>query len=92
MPSAAETTVSGPTVAQGIRGRRPVARRCGCAGGSVARWAQGRGAYRALVRARWEAAGGLPLVTQARPETSQPILERLGFRVACTLEVRREAL
>jgi L-amino acid N-acyltransferase YncA len=51
-------------------------------GGSVAAWARGRGAYRALLRARWEyaAARKTPaLVTHANPNTSYPILRRLGF-------------
>ncbi len=46
---------------------------------------RGRGAYRALVRARWDdavAAGTPVLVTQAG-EMSRPILERLGFRKVC---------
>jgi predicted acetyltransferase len=48
---------------------------------------RGRGAYRALVRARWDdadAAGTPVLVTQAG-ELSRPILERLGFRQICTV-------
>jgi len=48
---------------------------------------RGRGAYRALVRARWDdavAAGTPVLVTQAG-EMSRPILERLGFRQVCTV-------
>jgi hypothetical protein len=48
---------------------------------------RGRGAYRALVRARWDdavAAGTPVLVTQAG-EMSRPILERLGFRQICTV-------
>jgi GNAT superfamily N-acetyltransferase len=43
--------------------------------------ARGRGAYRALVRARWDEAvrrGTPALVTQAAP-MSEPILRRLGF-------------
>jgi GNAT superfamily N-acetyltransferase len=43
---------------------------------------RGRGAYRAIVRARWDEAArrGVPvLAVHARP-TSGPILERLGFR------------
>jgi GNAT superfamily N-acetyltransferase len=50
-------------------------------GGSVLPEARGRGAYRALVRARWDdaAARGTPaLVTQAG-RMSAPILVRLGF-------------
>ncbi len=48
---------------------------------------RGRGAYRALVRARWDdavAAGTPVLITQAG-EMSRPILERLGFRQICTV-------
>ena len=56
--------------------------------GSTAPWARGRGLYRALVRARWDdaVARGTPaLVTQANPETSYPILKRLGFEDVCTI-------
>jgi GNAT superfamily N-acetyltransferase len=52
---------------------------------------RGRGVYRALVRARWDAAlarGTLALVTQAG-QMSRPILQRLGFR---TLRESREFL
>ena len=51
--------------------------------------ARGRGAYRALVDARWEAAAerGTPaLVTQAGA-MSKPILERLGFRGVCEITI-----
>jgi hypothetical protein len=54
--------------------------------GSTAPWARGRGLYRALVRARWEYAvvrGTPALVTQADPNTSYPILKRLGFEDVC---------
>jgi len=57
-------------------------------GGSTAAWARGRGLYRALVRARWEyaVARGTPsLVTHAVPDTSYPILRRLGFQQVCTI-------
>jgi hypothetical protein len=57
-------------------------------GGSTAAWARGRGAYRALVGARWDAAvarGTPAMVTHADPATSGPILRRLGFRRACRL-------
>lgn len=50
--------------------------------GSVLEWARGRGLYRALVRARWDdaVARGTPaLVTEALPDTSYPILKRVGF-------------
>jgi hypothetical protein len=51
--------------------------------------ARGRGAYRALVGARWEEAvrRGTPvLVTQSEP-MSRPILARLGFRVVGEIHV-----
>ena len=57
-------------------------------GGSTAAWARGRGLYRALVHARWEyavARGTAALVTHAVPDTSYPILRRLGFQEVCTL-------
>ena len=57
-------------------------------GGSTAEWARGRGVYRALVRVRWEfaVAHGTPaLVTHAVPDTSYPILRRLGFEEVCTI-------
>jgi len=50
--------------------------------GSVLAEARGRGVYRALVRARWDdaVARGTPaLVTEALPDTSYPILKKLGF-------------
>ena len=56
--------------------------------GSTAGWARGRGAYRALVRARWEYAveqGTPALVTEAMVDTSYPILQRLGFTEVCTI-------
>jgi len=56
--------------------------------GAVARWARGRGLYRALVRARWDFAlvrGTPALVTQADPATSYPILKRVGFEDVCTI-------
>jgi predicted GNAT family acetyltransferase len=52
------------------------------AGGVTRPEARGRGAYRALVRKRWDdavAAGTPALVTQASA-MSRPILEYLGFR------------
>jgi hypothetical protein len=57
-------------------------------GGSTAVWARGRGLYRALVHARWEfaVARGTPaLVTHAVPDTSYPILRRVGFHEVCTI-------
>jgi GNAT superfamily N-acetyltransferase len=56
-------------------------------GASVLPEARGRGAYRALVAARWADAveRGTPLlVTQAGP-MSHPILVRLGFREVCRI-------
>jgi hypothetical protein len=58
-------------------------------GGSTLPEARGRGAYRALVAARWEdaVARGTPvLITQASP-MSRPILARLGFREVCEIRI-----
>ena len=58
-------------------------------GGSTLPEARGRGAYRALVAARWEeaVARGTPVVvTQASP-MSRPILEQLGFREVCEIRI-----
>jgi hypothetical protein len=51
-------------------------------GGSTAEWARGRGAYRAVVRARWDEAvrRGTPALAVGAGPMSRPILERLGFR------------
>jgi hypothetical protein len=57
--------------------------------GSTLAAARGRGAYRALVHARWRdaVAHGTPaLVTQAG-RMSRPILERLGFRELCEIRI-----
>lgn len=57
--------------------------------GSTLPEARGRGAYRALVRARWDdavAAGTPVLITQAG-RMSLPILERLGFHAVCEIQV-----
>src|SRR5262249_2337159 len=50
-------------------------------GGSVLPEARGRGAYKALVRARWDAAceRGTPALTVQAGRMSRPICERLGF-------------
>ncbi len=50
-------------------------------GGSVLPEARGRGVYRALVRARWEAASarGTPALTVQAGRMSRTICERLGF-------------
>ncbi len=44
---------------------------------------RGRGAYTALVRARWDAAveRGTPVLTVGAGAMSRPILERLGFSI-----------
>jgi GNAT superfamily N-acetyltransferase len=53
---------------------------------------RGRGVYRALVRARWDAvvAAGTPALTVTAGQMSRPILERLGFEtvgwVDCLLD------
>jgi hypothetical protein len=63
-------------------------------GGATAGWARGRGVYRALVRARWDyaVARGTPaLVTQAAPDTSYPILRRLGFEDVCVIRRLEDA-
>ena len=57
-------------------------------GGAVLPAARGRGVYRALVRARWDdaVARGTPgMIVEAMPDTSYPILERIGFEVVCTI-------
>lgn len=57
--------------------------------GSTATWARGHGLYRALVRARWDYAverGTPALVTQSVPDTSYPILKRLGFVDVCDVQ------
>ncbi len=50
-------------------------------GGSVRADRRGRGAYRALVRARWDAAveHGTPALTVTAGAMSGPVLDRLGF-------------
>jgi GNAT superfamily N-acetyltransferase len=56
-------------------------------GGAVLPEARGRGAYRALVRARWEdaVARRTPLAVTDAGSQSRPILARLGFRELCTI-------
>lgn len=58
-------------------------------GGGVLPWARGLGAYRALVRARWDAAvaRGTPALAVTAGAMSRPILERLGFQSVATVEV-----
>jgi hypothetical protein len=50
---------------------------------------RGRGAYRALVYARWLEAvrRGTPALAVQAGASSRPILERLGFQTVCTLHV-----
>jgi hypothetical protein len=58
-------------------------------GGATLPAARGRGAYRALVAARWDdavACGTPVLVTQAGA-MSRPILRRLGFREVCEIRI-----
>ena len=63
--------------------------RCGALliGGATLPAARGRGAYRALVRARWDdaVARGTPALVVHAQQTSRPILERCGFQVVCTM-------
>ncbi len=64
-------------------------------GGATLPSARGRGAYRALVAARWEeaVARGTPALVVQAQDTSRPILERCGFDVVCTMyEVEHDPL
>jgi L-amino acid N-acyltransferase YncA len=73
----------------GSAGAIPSPRGVFLVGGSTARWARGRGVYRALVRARWDyalARGTPALVTQAQPDSSYPILLHIGFEEACEID------
>lgn len=57
-------------------------------GGAVLEHARGRGVYRALIRARWDDAveRGTPgMIVEAMPDTSYPILKRLGFEEVCII-------
>ena len=56
------------------------------AGGATLPAARGRGAYRALVRARWDHAVelGTPMLVHAQ-DRSRRILEPCGFEVVCTM-------
>ena len=76
---------------------RPVARATGAFsaygatlfGGATLPDARGRGAYRALVAARWEdaVARGTPMLVTQAGRMSRPILERLGFRAVCEIRI-----
>jgi hypothetical protein len=83
-----ERKAGDPTFAAWLDGRmaatgRAIYTRAGgyLVGGSTAAWARGRGAYRAVVRARWDEAvrRGTPALVVGAGPMSQPILERLGF-------------
>ena len=77
-------SVRGRVVAVGVA-LRTTAGVVALGGGATLPDSRGVGAYRALVRARWEDAvsAGVPaLVTQASG-LSRPILERLGFHAVC---------
>jgi GNAT superfamily N-acetyltransferase len=56
-------------------------------GGVLPAW-RGRGAYRSLVRARWDdaVAAGTPALTTHAGAHSRPILERLGFEPVAEIE------
>jgi Acetyltransferase (GNAT) family len=58
-------------------------------GGAVLPDARGRGAYRALVRARWDdaAAAGIPALCTHGGAMSRPILARLGFHAVAEQEI-----
>jgi GNAT superfamily N-acetyltransferase len=58
-------------------------------GGATLPEARGRGAYRALVAARWEdaVARGTPVLVTQAGRMSRPILERLGFRGVCEIRI-----
>lgn len=58
-------------------------------GGATLPEARGAGAYRALVRARWDEAvrRGTPVLVAHAGSMSRPILERLGFQTLCELQV-----
>jgi ribosomal protein S18 acetylase RimI-like enzyme len=62
-------------------------------GGSTLPEARGRGAYRALVAARWEDAveRGTPVLVTQAGSMSQPILARLGFRAVCEIRILLDA-
>jgi hypothetical protein len=61
------------------------------AGSTLPGW-RGRGAYRALVRARWEdaAAAGTPVLVTQAGAMSRPILERMGFSAVCRIQALQD--
>jgi GNAT superfamily N-acetyltransferase len=58
-------------------------------GSGVLSSARGRGAYRALLAARWESAVGLgtPVLVIQAGAMSRPILQRCGFEQTCRIDV-----
>jgi predicted GNAT family acetyltransferase len=58
-------------------------------GGATLPEARGRGAYRALVAARWRdaVARGTPVLVTQAGAMSRPILRRLGFREVCEIRI-----
>ncbi len=62
-------------------------------GGGTVSEGRGRGAYRALVRARWDeaVARGTPAVVVHAGAMSKPILERLGFQTVTEIDVLLDA-
>jgi hypothetical protein len=58
-------------------------------GGATMPEERGRGAYTALVRARWDAAAeaGTPALVVQAGAMSRPILERLGFRAVSEMRI-----
>jgi GNAT superfamily N-acetyltransferase len=64
-------------------------------GGATVPKARGRGAYRALIAARWQEAveRGTPALVVQAGHMSRPILERCGFETVCTMyEVEHDPL
>ena len=64
------------------------------AGGYTRSDMRGRGVYRALVRARWDAAvaRGTPALTVTAGKMSRPILERLGFEIVGWVDALQDDL
>jgi ribosomal protein S18 acetylase RimI-like enzyme len=62
-------------------------------GGSTLPEARGRGAYRALVAARWDdaVARGTPILVTQAGAMSRPILAQLGFREVCEIRILLDA-
>ena len=79
--------VDGAPVATGMANAGELGLLLGGAGTTAA--ARGRGAYRALVRARWDEAvrRGTPALVILAGAMSRPILERVGFQCICEVSV-----